>query len=210
MTQPFRQHTGIAAALLQANIDTDAIIPSREMKLVSKVGLAEGLFANWRYLEPGSRYPNPAFLLNQPAYAGTTILLGGENFGCGSSREHAVWALAEYGIKAILAPSFGAIFHKNCIGNGILPATAESSVIEALAAYTKGDPQNRPIKLDLESKTVACGEIGAVFSVPDADRDKLLLGLDGIAFTLSQSDAIDEFEARHHEARPWLVIRKPI
>lgn len=206
MAEPFRTHTGIAAALLQANIDTDAIIPSREMKRVSKVGLSTGLFANWRYLEPGSRELNPEFLLNQADYAGTTILLGGENFGCGSSREHAVWALAEFGIKAIVAPSFGAIFHKNCIGNGILPATAEYSAIEALAAYTKGDPQKRPIELNLQTKTIICGEVGAEFSVPDADRDKLLLGLDGIAFTLSQSQAIDDFEARHHQARPWLVI----
>ena len=120
--QPFAAHCGVAAPLLRSNVDTDAIIPSREMGRVSKRGLSIGLFANWRYADPRARIPNPEFVLNQPAYAGASILLGGDNFGCGSSREHAVWALAEFGIRAILAPSFGAIFQKNCIANGLLPA----------------------------------------------------------------------------------------
>ncbi|MDZ4374483.1 MAG: 3-isopropylmalate dehydratase small subunit, partial [Phenylobacterium sp.] len=113
--------TAVAAPLLRANVDTDAIIPSREMRTVSKTGLADGLFAGWRYTEVGGREPNPAFALNQPAYADAAILLGGPNFGCGSSREHAVWALHEFGFRAVIAPSFSPIFQNNCVRNGIAP-----------------------------------------------------------------------------------------
>jgi len=119
--QPFTRLTAVAVPLIRDNTDTDAIIPSREMKTVSKVGLSDGLFAGWRYREIGGRDPDPTFVLNDPAYAGAQILLGGDNFGCGSSREHAVWALAEYGFRAVLAPSFSPIFAANCVRNGLAP-----------------------------------------------------------------------------------------
>src|SRR5450631_3947374 len=129
----FTTLTAIAAPLLRINIDTDAIIPSREMKKVSKVGLADGLFAGWRYRTPGSREENPDFVLNREPYRRARILLSGMNFGCGSSREHAVWALHEWGIRSIIAPSFGAIFHGNCVRNGILPVVLDNALVEQLA-----------------------------------------------------------------------------
>ena len=140
MNEKFEQHRGVAAPMVQANIDTDAIIPSREMKRVSKQGLGEGLFAGWRYSEVGGREPNPDFVLNRPEYRGCSILLAGPNFGCGSSREHAVWALKEFGIRAILAPSFGAIFANNCIRNGLLPLVIDEAVIAAIAPWVEADP----------------------------------------------------------------------
>jgi 3-isopropylmalate/(R)-2-methylmalate dehydratase small subunit len=127
----FKKHTGIAAPMLRANIDTDAIIPSRELKRVSKEGLGEGLFAGWRYFNRGEsdESANPDFILNQPEYGGASILLAGSNMGCGSSREFAVWALTDYGIRAIIAPSFGAIFHTNCIRNGLLPIVLDEATV---------------------------------------------------------------------------------
>src|SRR5512145_1859336 len=144
---PFDVLTAVAAPLIRANVDTDAIIPSREMKSVSKQGLADGLFAGWRYTTIGGREPDPAFVLNQPAYAGARILLGGENFGCGSSREHAVWALLEYGIRAV-------IFHGNCVRNGILPVRLDAGSIARLAEAVAPDPQQRQLTVDLVTQHV--------------------------------------------------------
>ena len=205
--QPFATHCGVAAPLLRANVDTDAIIPSREMGRVSKRGLSIGLFANWRYADLGTRALNPEFVLNQPAYAGASILLGGDNFGCGSSREHAVWALAEFGIRAILAPSFGAIFQKNCIANGLLPATLPWQQIRALADWVQGDPQGRRPTLDLAAGTVRAGEHCWPFAIRPADRARLLQGLDSIARTLSRSDRIDTFEQAWFQSCPWAELR---
>ena len=129
--------TAVAAPLLRANVDTDAIIPSREMKSVSKTGLAAGLFAGWRYTQIGGREPDPDFVLNQPDYAGAQVLLAGENFGCGSSREHAAWALLEFGIRAIVAPSFSPIFRMNCVRNGMLPVCLPAATIAALAGVRR-------------------------------------------------------------------------
>ena len=144
--EPFRQHQGVAAPMLRANIDTDAIIPSREMKRVSKTGLSVGMFADERYLGTGTRELNPDFVLNRPAYAGTSILLAGPNFGCGSSREHAVWALKEYGVRAVIASSFGTIFANNCIRNGLLPLVLEAQAVGVLAAWVDENPaDNQPL-----------------------------------------------------------------
>ena len=205
--QPFATHCGVAAPLLRANVDTDAIIPSREMGRVSKRGLSIGLFANWRYADPGTRAPNPEFVLNQPANAGASILLGGNNFGCGSSREHAVWALAEFGIRAILAPSFGAIFQKNCIANGLLPATLPWEQIRALADWVQDDPQGRRPTLDLAAGMVRAGEHRWPFAIRPADRARLLQGLDPIARTLARSDRIDAFEQAWFQTCPWAELR---
>jgi 3-isopropylmalate/(R)-2-methylmalate dehydratase small subunit len=147
--EKFERLTAVAAPLVRANVDTDAIIPSREMKTVSKTGLADGLFAGWRYTEIGGREPNPEFVLNRPGYAGTKILLGGENFGCGSSREHAVWALHEYGIRAVVAPSFAPIFAANCVRNGLVPARVSLEQVRALAASVEKDPATRHVTVVL-------------------------------------------------------------
>ena len=138
--EPFTTLSATALPLMRDNIDTDAIIPSREMRTVSKRGLADGLFAGWRYREIGGRDPDPGFVLNEPARKGARILIAGANFGCGSSREHAVWALAEYGIRAIIAPSFAPIFQANCVANGLVPAILPHDLVHALAAHVERHP----------------------------------------------------------------------
>lgn len=199
--------TAIAAPLLRINVDTDAIIPSREMKRVSKEGLGEGLFAGWRYTEPGSRIENPAFILNRSPYSRAQILLSGANFGCGSSREHAVWALAEWGIRAIVAPSFGAIFYGNCVRNGILPIVLPDERIKTMAAGVEADPENRQITIDLEQCTIT-GPDGHTdsFEIAPADREMLMEGLDAIAVTMKRDDEILAFQARDRLRRPWIYL----
>jgi 3-isopropylmalate/(R)-2-methylmalate dehydratase small subunit len=199
--------TAVAAPLIRANIDTDAIIPSREMKSVSKTGLADGLFAGWRYTAIGGREPDPAFVLNQPAYAGVRIILGGENFGCGSSREHAVWALHEYGIRAVIAPSFSPIFYGNCVRNGIVPVRLAGADITALAEWVEHDPAGHPLTVDLRQQrvTTAAGHAFA-FDIEAEPRDMLLEGLDGIDLTLKHRAAIEGFRAADRQARPWIYL----
>lgn len=202
--EPFVRLTAVAAPLLRDNIDTDAIIPSREMRSVSKRGLADGLFAGWRYTRIGGREPNPDFVLNRPDYAGTRILLGGANFGCGSSREHAAWALAEYGVRAILAPSFNPIFQGNCIRNGIVPVVLTAEAIAALAADVATAPQARPLTVDLEACIIATtdGQTQS-FVIADEARDMLLHGLDAIDLTLRDKAAIDAFIDADRRRRRW-------
>jgi 3-isopropylmalate/(R)-2-methylmalate dehydratase small subunit len=201
--------TGVATPLLRANVDTDAIIPSREMKSVSKSGLAEGLFAGWRYTQIGGREPNPDFVLNQPAYAGAQILLAGENFGCGSSREHAVWALLEFGIRAILAPSFSPVFRLNCVRNGLLPVRLPPASIAALAESVATAPQARRITVDLRRQVVTAPD-GAelAFEVEPESREMLLEGRDAIDLTLKHGTAIDAFTTADRAARPWIYLRQ--
>lgn len=201
---PFRRHRGIAAPMLRPNIDTDAIIPSREMKRVSKLGLGEGLFAGERYLAPESRERNPDFVLNRPAYTGATVLLAGNNFGCGSSREHAVWALREYGIRAIIAPGFGAIFANNCVRNGLLPVVLAEDQVRAVAGWVDVDPQAHQLLIDLERCQVEAGDLLLKFRIEDGARRMLLEGLDAIALTLTRRDAIDAFHRHRRRDRPWL------
>ena len=208
-SRPFTVHRGIAAPLLTRNIDTDTIIPSREIQRVSKQGLGDGLFAGWRYRAPGSREPDPEFILNREGYRDASILLAGANFGCGSSREHAVWALGEFGIRAVLAPSFGSIFRNNCTLNGILAVVLKDAVIRSLAEWVRTDPPRNQIKIDLENRVIEwkAGETLA-FEIEPAKRRLLLRGLDGIAVTLQRASAIDEFEAADRAVRPW-VYRLP-
>ena len=205
---PFDVLTAVAAPLIRANVDTDAIIPSREMKSVSKQGLADGLFAGWRYTAIGGRDPDPGFVLNQPAYAGTRVLLSGENFGCGSSREHAVWALLEYGIRAVVAPSFAPIFHGNCVRNGILPVRLDAASIARLADAVAPDPQQRRLTVDLVRQRVT-GPDGLEFgfAVEPEERAMLLEGLDAIDLTLKHRDAIEAFRARDRGQRPWIYLQ---
>ena len=200
----FVRHEGIAAPLLRANIDTDAIIPSREMKRVSKHGLGEGLFAGWRYLSQERREPNPDFVLNQPGYRGASILLGGANFGCGSSREHAVWALREYGIRAIVAPGFGTIFAGNCVRNGLLPLVLPAEVIAAIAAWVSTAPGQNRVLIDLQAQQLEAAGQTYCFEIDAGDRRMLLQGLDAIALTQTRGEVIEQFHRRRQELRPWL------
>lgn len=205
--EAFVRHTGVVAPLLRNNIDTDAIIPSREMKQVSKQGLGDGLFAGWRYVGGSGRTPEPDFVLNQPAYAGASILLAGENFGCGSSREHAVWALKEFGIRAIVAVGFGSIFYNNCIRNGILPLVLPEPVIVNLhGALAPG--ARLTIDLPAQQLLSASGQVHDFAIAPQAKR-MLIEGLDAIGLTLELAADIDAFEQRHQAAMPWLMTAKP-
>lgn len=197
---PFTVLTSVAAPLLRDNVDTDAIIPSREMKSTGKTGLAAGLFAPWRYLSPGSREPDPAFVLNQPRYAEAHILLGGDNFGCGSSREHAVWALVEYGIRAIIAPSFAPIFAGNCIRNGVLPVVLDQGSVAAIAAA------NEPVTIDLARQQVEAGSQRWTFAIGAEAKAMLLEGLDGIELTLKHRERIAAFQRADRLARPWIYF----
>lgn len=202
--EKFTRHTGVTAPLLRGNVDTDAIIPSREMKKVSKLGLGEGLFAGWRYQAVGQREPNPEFVLNKTAYAGASILLSGPNFGCGSSREHAVWALKEFGIRVIIAPSFGAIFANNCIRNGLLPLVLDESSISNIAAWVETDPAGHQVQIDLPLQIVYAGEGGYAFEVEAGAKRMLVEGLDAIALTQTRWEVIEQFHQRREQTHPWL------
>lgn len=203
MAKTFDIHTGRAAALLRDNIDTDQIIPSREMKSVGRSGLSDGLFAGWRYLEPGGRTANPEFVLNRPEQAGTSILIGGENFGCGSSREHAVWALSEFGIRVIIAKSFGEIFHGNCTRNGILPINLSNEDVEQLAHVSAP----AEITVDLHAQTMTCAQLEdwrRSFEISDIAKRMIGDGLDPIDLTFTQSAQIEAFFGRDAIERPWV------
>jgi 3-isopropylmalate/(R)-2-methylmalate dehydratase small subunit len=204
--EPIIKLTAVAAPLLRDNIDTDAIIPSREMKSTGKTGLADGLFAGWRYTEPGGRKPNPGFVLNQREYDGARIILGGSNFGSGSSREHAVWALSEFGIRAIVASSFAPIFFGNCIRNGIVPAVIGEDVVE-IAAAVADNPQANPVTVNVRAQLV-CLPDGRSWTFPLEDEAKSMLieGLDAIDLTLKMSDDIAAFQSGDRLERPWIYL----
>lgn len=198
---PFTTLTAIAAPLLRDNIDTDAIIPSREMKSTGKTGLADGLFAPWRYLSPGGRDPDPAFVLNQSRYADARIILGGSNFGCGSSREHAVWALAEYGIRAVIAPSFAPIFAGNCTRNGIVPVVLDAKAVAEIAA------DGHPVTIDPPEQRVAIAKDRSwSFEIGAEAKAMLLEGLDAIELTFKHQARIAAFQAADRQARPWIYL----
>jgi 3-isopropylmalate/(R)-2-methylmalate dehydratase small subunit len=208
--EKFIELTAIAAPMLEINIDTDIIIPSREMKRVSKIGLGEGLFAGRRYMEPGGREENPDFILNRAPYRNAQILLSGANFGCGSSREHAVWALSEWGIRAIIAPSFGAIFYGNCVRNGILPVVLDDARVREIAEIVDSNPAENRITINLDyQKVVAADGHTDDFDIAPADREMLMEGLDAIAVTMKRDDEILAFQARDRLKRPWIYLSSP-
>jgi 3-isopropylmalate/(R)-2-methylmalate dehydratase small subunit len=201
MAEPFVRVTSVAAPLIEDNVDTDIIIPSREMKGTGKTGLAAGLFAGRRYVGgPGSRTPDPAFVLNQPRYQGARILLSGANFGCGSSREHAVWALAEHGFRAVIAASFSPIFEGNAVLGGIVPVRLPPLAIAELAAATG------PMTVDLPQQSVTAGDAAFRFEIDGDAKAMLLDGLDPIDLTLRQADAIAAWQAEDRAARPWVYL----
>jgi 3-isopropylmalate/(R)-2-methylmalate dehydratase small subunit len=205
--QAFRTLTAVAVPLLRDNVDTDSIIPSREIQSVGKRGLGKGLFAGWRYRAGATRDPDPDFVLNQTRFAGAGILLAGDNFGCGSSREHAVWALADQGFRAIVAASFAPIFHDNCINNGVLALALPRATIAALAERVidvQGDPV---LTIDLERQEVSGTGAGVIAFSIDADvRLRLLEGLDAIDLSLRRLTGLEAFLLRDREARPWVYL----
>ena len=206
---PFVTHEGVAAPLIRSNIDTDTIIPSREMRHVSKQGLGEGLFAGWRYLKGGqeTRAINPDFVLNKPQYAGASVLLAGRNFGCGSSREHAVWALLEYGFRAVIAPDFGSIFYHNAMRNGLLPVRLPESSIIKLSSPSSADALSGRITIDLRNSCVT-GSAGLSyrFDIESMYREMLLRGMDTIDMTLQHQELIADIQSRDRRARSWAYL----
>jgi 3-isopropylmalate/(R)-2-methylmalate dehydratase small subunit len=201
--QPFTTLTGVAAPLPMANVDTDKIIPARFLKSISRTGFGKNLFASLRYREDGTE--NPDFVLNQPAYRKAEVLIAFENFGCGSSREHAPWALLDFGIRCVIAPDFADIFHNNCFKNGILPVRLPREVCERLMDDARLGGNAR-LTVDLERQVVVrpSGE-EIPFAVDPFRRHLLLNGLDDIGQTLQHATAIDSFEAKRKTAQPWLA-----
>jgi 3-isopropylmalate/(R)-2-methylmalate dehydratase small subunit len=208
----FTVHDGLVAPLDRANVDTDAIIPKQFLKSIKRSGFGPNLFDEWRYLdhgEPGmdnSKRPlNPDFILNQPRYKGASILLARKNFGCGSSREHAPWALQQYGFRAVIAPSFADIFFNNCFKNGLLPLVLPETQIDHLFNEVKAFPGYRLV-VDLENQVVrtANGSASYPYEVDAFRKYCLLNGFDDIGLTLRQADKIRAFEERHLATQPWL------
>ena len=193
--QPFRKHTGIVAPLDRVNVDTDQIIPKQFLKRVERTGFGQFLFYDWRFSADGR--PTNAFVLDQPRYRGATILVAGKNFGCGSSREHAVWALADYGFRVVIASSFADIFSNNSLKNGLLTVRlSDEQVAEIMRRATELEPYQ--LTVDLETLTVEDGHgFSAKFAVDDFARHCLLNGLDDIGLTLQHEDAIAAYEAKH-------------
>jgi 3-isopropylmalate/(R)-2-methylmalate dehydratase small subunit len=204
--QPFTTHTGIVMPLNRVNVNTDEIIPARYLKTIKRTGFAEALFANWRYASDG-RTPNLDFVLYQPRYQGASILLAGDNFGCGSSREHAPWAIGEYGFRCIIAPSFADIFYNNCFNNNLLPVTLSEAIVQQLFAEVEAK-EGYELTVDLAQKTVTTPSGQAFnFEVDRFRQEALLKGLDNIGWTLSHDAEISAYEQRRKQEAPWLFAK---
>ncbi|PML81531.1 3-isopropylmalate dehydratase small subunit [Enterovibrio norvegicus] len=190
-----KQHTGLVAPLDAANVDTDAIIPKQFLQKVNRTGFGKHLFHDWRFLDEAGQQDNPEFVLNQPRYKGASVLLARENFGCGSSREHAPWALADFGFQVMIAPSFADIFYGNSINNQMVPVQLTEAEVNELFAFV-ADNEGAEIALDLEAQTVTAGDKSYSFEIDAFRRHCLLEGLDSIGLTLQHSDKIAEYEAK--------------
>jgi 3-isopropylmalate/(R)-2-methylmalate dehydratase small subunit len=209
---PFDRLAGLVVPLDRANVDTDAIIPKQFLKSIRRSGFGPNLFDSWRYTdvgEPGqdhSKRPlNEDFILNKTRYRGAQVMLARDNFGCGSSREHAPWALLDYGIRVVIAPSFGDIFYNNSLKNGLLPIRLPGEAIDLLFAETAASDGYR-LDIDLERQTVTTPSGRSfAFDIDPFSRHCLLNGLDEIGLTLQHAEQIRAFEARHHAAQPWLA-----
>lgn len=193
--QEFKQHTGLAVPLDSANVDTDQIIPKQFLQRVSKLGFGQNLFHDWRFLDDAGTQSNPEFVLNFPRYKGASILLARENFGNGSSREHAPWALADYGLKAVIAPSFADIFYGNSLNNGLLVVRLKDDEVDALFKLVEAN-EGQTITVDLEAKEVRAADYCFKFEIDDFRRYCIMNGLDNIGLTLQHADAIDAYEAK--------------
>lgn len=203
--EPFDVHTGLAAPLARVNIDTDQIIPKQYLTSTGRDGLDAGLFHDWRYVDGDPARPDPAFVLNRPRYRGASVLVAGGNFGCGSSREHAPWALLAFGIRCVISTSFADIFYNNSIKNGLLPAIVEPAVLARLVDEVETSP-GLAITADLDASTLTTSAgSGFDFAIPDLARHALATGLDDIEISLEHADAISAFEARGRERFPWLA-----
>ena len=193
---PFTTLTGLVAPLDRMNVNTDEITPARFLKTTRSTGFENVLFANWRYLDKDSTQPNPDFVLNLPRYQGATILLAEDNFGCGSSREHAPWAIRDYGIRCLIAPSFADIFYNNCFNNGILPVTLDHAIARELFNEVATN-EGYILRVDLASQTVTTPSGRAIhFDIDSFRKNALLQGLDNIGWTLSHSDEIAAYEEK--------------
>ncbi|SDU01355.1 3-isopropylmalate dehydratase small subunit [Halopseudomonas salegens] len=209
--KPFTQHTGLAAPLDRANVDTDLIIPKQFLKSIKRTGFGQNLFDELRYLDEGlpgqdcsTRPLNPDFVLNQPRYQGASVLLARKNFGCGSSREHAPWALEEYGFRSVIAPSFADIFFNNSFKNGLLPIVLTEEEVDDLFRQAEAE-EGYQLTIDLPAQTVTRPDGKAYSFEVDAFRKHCLLnGLDDIGLTLEDADAIRSFEETHRQKQPWL------
>jgi len=212
--QKFDVVEGLVAPLDRANVDTDAIIPKQFLKSIRRTGFGPFLFDEWRYLDRGEpdmdcskRMLNPDFVLNLPRYRGATILLARTNFGCGSSREHAPWALAEYGFRALIAPSFADIFYSNCINNGLLPVVLDEATVDQLFRETAAAVGYK-LTVDLPAQRVTTpGGQSFGFQIDGGSKRRLLEGLDEIALTLAHGADIRAYEERHWRSAPWLDAR---
>jgi len=202
--EPFTTITGLVAPLDRTNVNTDEITPARFLKTIRRTGFEKVLFANWRYLDPNGQTPNPDFVLNQPRYQGATILLTEDNFGCGSSREHAPWAIRDYGFRCLIAPSFADIFYNNCFNNSILPITFDRATIRELFAEAEAS-EGYTLHVDLAEQTVTT-PTGPVlrFEIDQFRKNALLQGLDNIGWTLSHSEEIAKYEEKRKQEAPWL------
>ena len=199
--EKFKTLNAVAAPLPIINIDTDMIIPKDYLKTIKRTGLGEGLFAEMRFNDDGS--PNESFVLNKPAYSGAEILVAGDNFGCGSSREHAPWALLDFGIRCVISTSFADIFYNNCFKNGILPIKVSQEELDMLMDDAERGA-NSKLTVDLENQTISGPDGGTISFDIDADRKhRLLEGIDDIGETLAKEKDIDAFEAKNSQARPW-------
>lgn len=209
--QAFTTLDGLVVPLDRANIDTDAIIPKQFLKSIKRAGFGPNLFDEWRYLDhgepgmdPATRKSNPEFVLNFPRFSGASVLLARDNFGCGSSREHAPWALEDYGIRAIIAPSYADIFYNNCFKNGILPIVLDAAVVNRLfGECAAAEGYRLHVDLDQQTVTTPGGEVLA-FEVDAGRKHRLLNGLDDIGLTLLQADKIQLYEERRKSEAPWL------
>ena len=200
--QKFTTLTAVAAPLPMINVDTDMIIPKQYLKTIKRTGLGKGLFSEKRYNDDGSE--NPDFVLNKPAYRNTKILVSGDNFGCGSSREHAPWALLDFGIRCVISTSFGDIFYNNCFKNGILPVQVSPEDLDKLFDDARRGA-NATLTVDLEKQEIRGPDGGAVkFDIDPVRKHSLLNGLDDIGMTMVKSSAIASFESKTKAVRPWM------
>ncbi|MCR9422791.1 3-isopropylmalate dehydratase small subunit [Vibrio sp. RM-69-4] len=191
----FKQHTGLVVPLDAANVDTDAIIPKQFLQKVNRTGFGKHLFHDWRFLDDAGQQPNPNFVMNKPRYEGASILLARENFGCGSSREHAPWALADYGIKAMIAPSFADIFYGNSINNQMVPVRLTEQEVDEIFQFVEGN-EGAQLTVDLERMEVKANGKTYSFEIDEFRRHCLLNGLDNIGLTLQHEDKIADYETK--------------